>query len=673
NDNLVLGTNAFFDQDITRGHSRLGLGLEAWGERVRSSLNYYLPLSGWKQSNDTQFNSDPLHYGLYERAARGWDINFEALLFRPLSVKLTGFHWYGKEVDVLGTRSRVSADPYGLTLGFNWQPVSLLGFTLEDTLLTGQPNDLKVGMNFSWNFNESLQQQVDPERGKAMSALSLSRHDFVTRNNNIVLQYKREELFRPLYFSPDRLTVKAGAAQSVNLAKGGYGGAIKYTSDQNEIAKVEADSGFITPLKRGETTIRAQEFQQGWWQTPINDASYQVTILPGDIAPAAKQVNIIGTPDVGETLAASYLFVNNEGNDEIDGGSPVVWFNENDSATSLSEGLNYKVRAEDRGQNIIFQVTPINKDNISGESVKQTVNIPSLKLSNFLIANGNIIVESDEVIVFPQGTQGQLFLTAIVKDRHDRPVSMTPVFWSQLNAALGTITNRTGVTDDNGEMIIRYEGITTSGNDTVTVSLQPNVGDAASSISVEKSLSRNIKVEFYAGKIDPLPGITLNVGENKAVSPTGGIVGEEYLFTSKSAEIVAIVQGKLIAKNVGVTEITVYQTPTATVNAPQPITFTVTVTKRISEELQVEPVTVDFGAPVQALVVQGGNDGKLSFTSSDANVVKVSDKGDLTFLKAGQTTSRSVRQQPPPRRRLKQSPLRLSSTKASGLGWTRVR
>ncbi|WP_193311928.1 inverse autotransporter beta domain-containing protein [Rouxiella sp. S1S-2] len=637
NDNLIVGTNAFFDQDITRRHNRLGLGFEVWGETIRSSFNYYLPLSGWKKSNDTQFNPDPLHYGLYERAARGWDINLEALILRPLAVKLTGFHWYGKDVDVLGTRSRVSADPYGLTLGFNWQPVSLLGFTLEETLMTGQPHDLKIGMNFTWNFDQSLQQQLDPQKGQAMSALSLSRHDFVTRNNNIVLQYKREELFRPLYFSPDRLTVKAGAAQSVNLAKGGYGGAIKYTSDQNEIVKVELDSGFITPLKRGETTIRAQEFQQGWWQTPVNNAFYQVTVLPGDIAPAAKQVNITGTPDVGETLAASYLFVNNEGNDEIDGGSPVVWFNENDSATSLSEGLTYKVRAEDRGQNIIFQVTPINKDNISGESVKQTVNIPSLKLSNLLIANGNTSVESDEVIIFPQGTSGQLFLTAIVKDRYDRPASMAPVFWSQLNSALGTITKRTGVTDDHGEMIIRYEGITTPGHDTVTVSLQPNTVDAASSISAKKSLSRNINVEFSAAKIDPLPGITLYVGENKTVSPTGGIIGEEYLFTSKSAEIVAIEQGKLIAKKVGVTEITVYQKPTATVNAPEPITFTVTVTKHIPEELQVKSVTVDFGAPVQTLDVSGGNGGELSYKSADVKIVSVSTTGELTFLKAGTT------------------------------------
>ncbi len=636
NEALILGSNMFFDKDLTRSHNRVGLGLEVWGEKVRSSLNYYLPLSGWKSSNDSKFNQDPLHYALFERAARGWDINLEALLLRPLSARMTWFQWYGKEVDALGTLDRVSNNPFGLTLGLNWQPIPLLGFVIEETFMSERLHDLKVAMNFTWNFNESMQQQLDFKRGKAMTELSLSRHDFVTRNNNIILEYKREELFRPLYFSPERLTIKAGASQSVNLARGGYGGVIKYTSDQNEIAQVETDSGFITPLKRGETTIRAQEFQQGWWQTPVNNAFYTVTVLPGDIAPTAKQVSITGTPDVGETLAASYQFVNNEGNDEIEGGSPVVWFNENESATSLSEGLTYKVRAEDRGQNIIFQVTPMNKDSISGGPVKHTVNIPSLKLSNLLIANGNTSIQGEEVIVFPQASTGQLFLTAIVKDHHDKPVPMAPLFWSQLNAGLGTITHRTGVTDNSGEMIIRYEGITTPGNDTVTVSLQPHTGDAASFASAAKSLSRNIKVEFSAGQIDPLPGITLNVGENKAVSPSGGIVGGEYLFTSKSAEIVAIEQEKLSAKKVGVTEITVYQKPTATVNAPKPITFTVTVTKRISEELQVKSVSVDFGAPHQPLDVQGGNNGKLSFKSSDAGVVKVSEKGELTFVNAGQ-------------------------------------
>ncbi|WP_369788534.1 inverse autotransporter beta domain-containing protein [Rouxiella sp. WC2420] len=637
NDNLILGSNVFYDQDVTRGHKRMGLGLEAWTERVRSSFNYYVPLSGWKHSKDKQFNQNPMHYDLYERAARGWDVNLEALIFRPLSAKMTWFQWFGKEVDSLGSRDRVSADPYGLTIGLKWQPISLLGFMLEETLTAGQPNDHKIGVNFSWKFSQSMQHQLNPEQGQAMSALALSRKDFVTRNNNIVLEYKRKEVFSPLYFMPEHMILKAGEPGGSNIAKGGYSGVIKYTSDQQAIAKVELDSGYVTPLKRGETVIHAQEFQQGRWQTPVNNASYRVTVLPGNIAPAASNVNIAGTPNVGETLTASYLFVNNEGNDEIAGGSPVKWFNAKDSSTILSQTLSYKITEKDRGQDIVFQVTPTNKDKISGDLVEKTVNIPEIKLSQLLVANGNTSVEGDDVIVFPQASQGQLFLTAIVKDSNNKPVSKATVFWHQKNSSLGSISTRVGVTDTRGEMIIRYEGITKPGNDTITVSLESDTGEGASLDSTTKSLSRHIRVEFSAGKIDPLPALTLSVGESKTITPTGGITGGEYLLTSKSTDIVAIEQGKLVAKKAGVAEVIVSQNANQNVNAPIPITFTVNVIKKLSDALQAKSVTVDFGASTQMLQVSGGNGGAYLYESTDKSIVKISATGELTFVEAGST------------------------------------
>ncbi|EIC83653.1 inverse autotransporter beta domain-containing protein, partial [Serratia sp. M24T3] len=638
NEGLILGSNIFFDQDLTRSHNRVGLGVEAWGERIRSSLNYYLPLSGWKKSNDAQFNPDPVHQALFERAARGWDVNLEALIFKPLSAKMTWFQWYGSEVDALGTLDRVSNNPFGLTLGLNWQPIPLLGFAIEETLLSDRFHEFKVAMNFTWNFNESMQQQLDFERGQAISALSLSRHDFVTRNNNIVLEYKKKEIIRPLYFSPDHLTVKAGSARIVNPVKGGYGGVMQYTSELENIVQVELNSGYLTPLKRGETKIRAQEFQQGWWQTPVNHAFYKVTVLPGDIPPTATQIAITGSVEVGETLTANYLFVTNEGNDEIETGSPVVWFYENDPTTPLSQNLHYKLRAEDRGHTIIFQVTPMNKDKLSGNPVKYSVKVPGLSLNDLLIARDNTRFGNDETIVFPQASTGQLRMSATVKDSHNKPVANVPVYWHQINSALGSIINHEGLTDGNGKAIIRYEGITAPGKDTITASLQPYVANMpSSSISLENSLSRNIRIEFSAGIIESLPALTLNVGDSKTIIPKGGIVGEKYQFSSENADIVAIDQGQLNAKKVGVTEIIVSQNPTATVNAPTPVRFAVSVSRRLSAELYANPVIVEFGAEKQRLVIDGGNGGELSYRSLDEKVVSVSAKGEMRFVGAGNT------------------------------------
>lgn len=95
--NWLLGGNAFYDYDFTRGHRRLGLGTEAWTDYLKFSGNYYHPLSDWKDSEDFDFYE--------ERPARGWDIRMESWLpFYPqLGAKLVYEQYYGDEVALFGT------------------------------------------------------------------------------------------------------------------------------------------------------------------------------------------------------------------------------------------------------------------------------------------------------------------------------------------------------------------------------------------------------------------------------------------------------------------------------------------------------------------------------------------------------------------------------------------
>ena len=68
----MLGSNIFYDHDITRGHHRAGLGGEAWTNFLKLSSNYYMPLSSWKDSPDFD--------DYQERPARGWDVRLQAYL-----------------------------------------------------------------------------------------------------------------------------------------------------------------------------------------------------------------------------------------------------------------------------------------------------------------------------------------------------------------------------------------------------------------------------------------------------------------------------------------------------------------------------------------------------------------------------------------------------------------
>ena len=68
----LLGYNVFLDHDFQRSHNRLGIGAEAWTDYMKFAINYYHPLSDWKNSKDFD--------DYLERAARGFDIRFQGYL-----------------------------------------------------------------------------------------------------------------------------------------------------------------------------------------------------------------------------------------------------------------------------------------------------------------------------------------------------------------------------------------------------------------------------------------------------------------------------------------------------------------------------------------------------------------------------------------------------------------
>ncbi|MFV8147699.1 inverse autotransporter beta domain-containing protein, partial [Enterobacter cloacae complex sp.6722787] len=71
-ENQMIGGNSFFDYDISRKHSRLGLGVEYRRDFLKLSANSYHRLSGWRNSRDLADYST--------RPANGWDLRAEGWL-----------------------------------------------------------------------------------------------------------------------------------------------------------------------------------------------------------------------------------------------------------------------------------------------------------------------------------------------------------------------------------------------------------------------------------------------------------------------------------------------------------------------------------------------------------------------------------------------------------------
>lgn len=181
-----MGGNIFYDYDFTRGHRRLGLGTEAWTDYLKLSGNYYHPLSDWKDSKDFDF--------YLERPARGWDVRAEAWLpsYPQLGGKVVFEQYYGDEVALFGT-DNLEKDPYAVTLGVNYQPVPLLTVGADYKAGTGDNSDLSVNATINYQFGVPLKDQLNSDNVKVAHSLMGSRHDFVERNNFIVLEYKEKD------------------------------------------------------------------------------------------------------------------------------------------------------------------------------------------------------------------------------------------------------------------------------------------------------------------------------------------------------------------------------------------------------------------------------------------------------------------------------------------------
>lgn len=186
-DRFMLGVNAFYDYDLSRYHSRFGIGAEIWRDYFKLSANHYHRLSNWRTSDDV------IDYN--ERPANGWDIRTEGYLpaYPQLGAKLIFEQYYGKEVSLFGKDNRLE-NPHAYTAGLTYTPVPLITFGAERRFGLNDNSDNKFDVNIQYRLGESLSSQLNPDNVRATRLMSGNRYDFVNRNNDIVLEYKKKTL-----------------------------------------------------------------------------------------------------------------------------------------------------------------------------------------------------------------------------------------------------------------------------------------------------------------------------------------------------------------------------------------------------------------------------------------------------------------------------------------------
>jgi hypothetical protein len=181
----MIGYNAFFDKDFTRSHRRGGVGVEVQYDWLRLTSNRYFPLSGWKDSYDFDRRL------VEERPAGGWDARVKAYLPAYRNLALTGSYtqWYGDHVGMFGHRA-LEKDPRVWSYGIEYTPIPLVsGFLVQRSTGRGK-KETEFGINFTWHFDLPWVKQISPSKVTEMRTVSNSRHEFVDRENRVILEYR---------------------------------------------------------------------------------------------------------------------------------------------------------------------------------------------------------------------------------------------------------------------------------------------------------------------------------------------------------------------------------------------------------------------------------------------------------------------------------------------------
>jgi adhesin/invasin len=180
----MLGMNSFFDDDLTGDNRRVGIGVEAWRDYLKLSANSYIRTSNWQDSRDF---ADYL-----ERPANGYDIRAQAYLpsYPQLGGNLMFEQYYGENVGLFG-KDNLQKNPYAVTLGVNYTPISLLTVGVDYRQGKGNMNDTSLNLQMNYRLGASWQSQTSADGVAALRTLAGTRYDLVNRNNDIVLDYQK--------------------------------------------------------------------------------------------------------------------------------------------------------------------------------------------------------------------------------------------------------------------------------------------------------------------------------------------------------------------------------------------------------------------------------------------------------------------------------------------------
>ncbi len=441
------GINFFFDHDLSRYHSRAGIGAEYWRDYLKLSSNGYLRLTNWRSA--PELDND------YEaRPANGWDVRAEGWLpaWPHLGGKLVYEQYYGDEVALFDKDDRQS-NPHAITAGLNYTPFPLMTFSAEQRQGKQGENDTRFAVDFTWQPGSAMQKQLDPNEVAARRSLVGSRYDLVDRNNNIVLEYRKKELVRLTLTDP--VTGKSGEVKSLvsslqtKYALKGY---------NVEATALEAAGGkVVTTGKDILVTLPAYRFTS----TPETDNTWPIEVtaedVKGNLSNREQSMVVVQAPTLSQKDSSVSLSTQTLNADSHS--TATLTFIAHDAAGNPVVGLVLSTRHEgvqditlsdwkDNGDGSYTQVLTTGAmsgtltlmpqlNGVDAAKAPAVVNIISVSSSR---THSSIKIDKDRYL-----SGNPIEVTVELRDENDKPVKEQK---QQLNTAVSIDNVKPGVTTD---------------------------------------------------------------------------------------------------------------------------------------------------------------------------------------------------------------------------------
>ncbi|GDI89686.1 adhesin [Escherichia coli] len=441
------GINFFFDHDLSRYHSRAGIGAEYWRDYLKLSSNGYLRLTNWRSA--PELDND------YEaRPANGWDVRAEGWLpaWPHLGGKLVYEQYYGDEVALFDKDDRQS-NPHAITAGLNYTPFPLMTFSAEQRQGKQGENDTRFAVDFTWQPGSAMQKQLDPNEVAARRSLAGSRYDLVDRNNNIVLEYRKKELVRLTLTDP--VTGKSGEVKSLvsslqtKYALKGY---------NVEATALEAAGGkVVTTGKDILVTLPAYRFTS----TPETDNTWPIEVtaedVKGNLSNREQSMVVVQAPTLSQKDSSVSLSTQTLSADSHS--TATLTFIAHDAAGNPVIGLVLSTRHEgvqditlsewkDNGDGSYTQILTTGAmsgtltlmpqlNGVDAAKAPAVVNIISISSSR---THSSIKIDKDRYL-----SGNPIEVTVELRDENDKPVKEQK---QQLNNAVSIDNVKPGVTTD---------------------------------------------------------------------------------------------------------------------------------------------------------------------------------------------------------------------------------